>query len=89
VVVLALRPEFSAQARMPATARCVPRGGRRGVLVLTAGLGAPLLPAIRHRLGGFVPTSDRSGFSPSFCAALKPRDTKGAHDADRTGSGRA
>jgi hypothetical protein len=34
---LALRPEFSAQVRMPPTARSAPRGGRRGLLVLTAG----------------------------------------------------
>ena len=34
---LALRPEFSAQARMPPTARPEPRGVRRGLLVLTAG----------------------------------------------------
>ena len=36
-VVLALRPESSAQARKPPTARSAPRGGRRGLLVLTAG----------------------------------------------------
>jgi hypothetical protein len=35
---LALRPGFSAQARMPPTARSAPRGVRRGLLVLTAGL---------------------------------------------------
>jgi hypothetical protein len=35
---LALRPEFSAQARMPPTALLAPRGVRRGLLVLTAGL---------------------------------------------------
>jgi hypothetical protein len=34
---LALRPEFSPQARMPPTARCASRGERRGLLVLTAG----------------------------------------------------
>jgi hypothetical protein len=34
---LALRPEFSARARMPPTALSAPRGGRRGLLVLTAG----------------------------------------------------
>ena len=37
-VELALRPGFSAQARMPPTALLVPRGGRHGLLVLTAGL---------------------------------------------------
>jgi hypothetical protein len=31
VVVLALRPEFSAQARVPPTARSAPRGGEAGV----------------------------------------------------------
>ena len=35
---LALRPGVSTQARMPPTARSAPRGGRRGLLVLTAGL---------------------------------------------------
>ena len=35
---LALRPEFSAQVRMPPTARSAPRGVWRGLLVLTAGL---------------------------------------------------
>ena len=34
---LALRPGFSAQARMPPTARPAPQGGRRVLLVLTAG----------------------------------------------------
>jgi hypothetical protein len=34
---LALRPGFSARARMPPTARFAPRGARRGLLVLTAG----------------------------------------------------
>ena len=34
---LALRPGFSAQARMPPTALLAPRGVRRGLLVLTAG----------------------------------------------------
>jgi hypothetical protein len=34
---LALRPGFSPQARMPPTARSASRGGRRGLLVLTAG----------------------------------------------------
>jgi hypothetical protein len=34
---LALRPGFSAQARMPSTALRAPRGVRRGLLVLTAG----------------------------------------------------
>jgi hypothetical protein len=34
---LALRSEFSAQARMPPTVRLAPRGGRHGLLVLTAG----------------------------------------------------
>ncbi len=34
---LALRPEFSPQARMPPTARSAPRGGRHGLLLLTAG----------------------------------------------------
>jgi hypothetical protein len=34
---LALRPECSAQARTPPTARPAPRGERRGLLVLTAG----------------------------------------------------
>ena len=35
---LALRPEFSTQARMPPTAFLAPRGVRRGLPVLTAGL---------------------------------------------------
>jgi hypothetical protein len=35
---LALRPEFSTRVRMPPTAHCASRGGRRGLLVLTAGL---------------------------------------------------
>jgi hypothetical protein len=35
---LALRPEFSAQVRMPPTALLAPRGVWRGLPVLTAGL---------------------------------------------------
>jgi hypothetical protein len=35
---LALRPEFSAQVRMPLTVLLAPRGVWRGLLVLTAGL---------------------------------------------------
>ncbi len=38
---LALRPGFSAQARKPPTAHRASRGGRRGLLVLTAGSGGP------------------------------------------------
>jgi hypothetical protein len=53
---LALRPEFSAQALMPPTALLAPRGGRRGLLVLTAGPVQDFLSALSHRLGGFVPT---------------------------------
>ena len=34
---LVLRPGFSPQVRVPPTARSAPRGGRRGLLVLTAG----------------------------------------------------
>ena len=53
---LALRPEFSAQALMPPTALLAPRGGRRGLLVLTAGPVQDFLSALSHRPGGFVPT---------------------------------
>jgi len=38
----ALRPELSPQARMPPTTRSASRGGRRGLLVLTAGLACAL-----------------------------------------------
>ena len=48
LVALALRPEFSIPARMPPTARSAPRGGRQGLLVLTAGLagGGRPVPAL-------------------------------------------
>src|ERR1700733_4012909 len=56
LVALALRPEFSTSARMPPTARSAPRGGRQGLLVLTAGLvGAPG-PAPLLCSGGSVTT---------------------------------
>ena len=53
---LALRPEFSAQVRMPPTVRLAPRGVWRGLLVLTAGLVPYFHGRVPHRLGGFVPT---------------------------------
>jgi hypothetical protein len=56
VVVLALRPECSAQARMPPTARSAPRGARRGLLVLTAGPVAYFSTGVTHHPGGRVPT---------------------------------
>jgi uncharacterized protein YjbI with pentapeptide repeats len=46
---LALRPEFSARVRMPPTARSAPRGGRRGLLVLTAGPVGALPRALPQR----------------------------------------
>ena len=51
---LALRPGFSPQARMPPTARCASRGGRRGLLVLTAGP-VSCSAGVTHRPGGLVP----------------------------------
>lgn len=53
---LALWPEFSAEARMPPTARRAPRGGRHGSLDSDCGAGAGFLSALSHRSGGFVPT---------------------------------
>jgi hypothetical protein len=67
---LALRPGFSAPARMPPTVRSAPRGVWRGLLVLTAGL----VPYFYGRyLTGSVASSLRDlnarGFLPSsFCA---------------------
>jgi hypothetical protein len=55
-VALALRPEFSIPARMPPTARSVPRGGRQGLLVLTAGLVGPPVPGAVACIGGSVTT---------------------------------
>ena len=56
LVALALRPEFSTPARMPPTARSAPRGGRQGLLVLTAGLVGPPVPALLRSSGGSVTT---------------------------------
>jgi hypothetical protein len=74
---LALRPESSIQARMPPTARSAPRGVWRGLLILTAGLGAVVLPALHHRSGGRVPISLRTrGVSPIPCVRTEQRAQK-------------
>src|SRR5438034_6179930 len=69
---LALRPECSAQARMPPTAPPAPRGERRGLLVLTAG---PVLCLYgRHPTGPVTaPLSDRP---PGVLALLLPARTR-------------
>jgi hypothetical protein len=66
--------------------RDAPRGERRGLLVLTAGPVAPLLPALAHRLGGFVATGgERSGCSrPLFLRAALNRGTEGLRAMTRT-----
>ena len=51
---LALRPGFSAQARMPPTAR-LRHEARGGVTGFDCGAGAVLLRALPHRPGGRVP----------------------------------
>jgi hypothetical protein len=64
LVALALRPESSTPARMPPTARSAPRGGRQGLLDLTAGLagGGRRYRALSRCIGGSVTTEcDRSG----------------------------
>jgi len=75
---LALRPECSAQARMPPTARPAPRGERRGVLVLTAG---PVLCFYGCQPTGPVtaPLSDRplGGSRPLPSRADPPEERKG------------
>jgi hypothetical protein len=88
---LALRPEFSAQVRMPPTVLLAPR--RRVVWApgFDCGAGAVLLRALPHRPGGRVPISlNARGSSP-----LPPRGpNRGTgrpknHDADRTELGGA
>jgi hypothetical protein len=66
---LALRPEFSAQVRMPPTVLFAPRGVWRGLLVLTAGLvryfdgrypTGPVVASLRLNARGFLPSSFRA-----------------------------
>jgi hypothetical protein len=77
VVVLALRPESSAQARKPPTARFVPRGARRGSLVLTAGPVAYFSTGVTPPAGGLVASDERSGdLGPSPSARSLSRDGK-------------
>jgi hypothetical protein len=70
-VALALRPEFSAQARMPPTAHRASRGERRRLLVLTAG---PVMYFYRRYPTDSVTSSlpdERSGvLAPLLRAAL-------------------
>ena len=64
VLALALRPESSAQARMPPTARSAPRGERRGLLVLTAG-------PVRDSLStGAIPPTHRRRSDPDECSGV-------------------
>jgi len=88
---LALRPEFSAQVRMPPTVLPAPRGVWRGLLVLTAGL----VPYFYRR----YPTGrwsrpyliERSGVLALFLPRGANRGTgrPNNHDADRTELGSA
>src|SRR5450755_4715043 len=52
---LALRPGFSAQARMPPTAQSCATRREVGVTGFDCGAGAALLRALPHRPGGGVP----------------------------------
>ena len=67
---LALRPEFSAHARMPSTTLPCATVREAGLLVLAAGPVALPLRALPHRPGGFVPTDQRRGVDAVF---LPPR----------------
>src|ERR1035441_693073 len=54
-IELALRPGFSARARMPPTARACVTRREAGVTGFDCGAGAVLLRALSHRSGGRVP----------------------------------
>ena len=80
---LALRPEFSAQVRMPPTARSAPRGERRGLMVLTAGpVGA--LPRAQPSPLVSSPPDDARGFSPSFFRAAPIEGWEGRNTMTQT-----
>jgi hypothetical protein len=88
---LALRPGFSAQARMPPTALPAPRGVRRGLLVLTAGP-VPYFFG-RHPTGPVAASlpGERSGVLALFLPCGPDRGTGRVegHDADGTQLGSA
>ena len=88
---LALRPGFSPQARMPPTARSAPRGGRCGLLVLTAGLVRLLYG--RYPTGPVASSQlvERARVLALFLACILNRgiERREDNDADRTGSGGA
>ena len=75
---LALRPERSAQAQMPPTARHAPRGGRRGLLVLTAG-------PVPYYCGVTYTALDRVGIHCESCSAVgaAPGWTRACGPCDR------
>jgi len=84
---LALRPGFSTQARMPPTARSASRGGRRGLLVLTAGpvsCSTGVTPPARWPRPNL-----RAGVLALFLARGSKRGMgrRGDDDADATGLG--
>jgi hypothetical protein len=66
---LALRPEFSTQARMPPTAFLAPRGVRRGLPVLTAGL--VLAIDTRRRVNSRRADGTRTGLDPHGPSELR------------------
>ena len=85
ILALALRPESSAQARMPPTARSAPRGERRGLLVLTAGPVGDFPQALLPRPGGIVPTlMNARGFWPSSSCATPIEGREGLNTMTRT-----
>ena len=90
VCELALRPGFSPHARIPPTARPAPRGGRRGLLVLTAGrcCSTGVTPPARWPRPNLV---ERAGVLALFLARILNRgmERREDDDADRTGSGGA
>ena len=87
---LALRPGFSPQARMPPTTHFASRGGRPGLLVLTAG---PVRLLYGRYPTGPVASSpiwlNARGFSPSSLRAVSTEGSKGVKTMTRTEHDRA
>src|SRR5664279_3017739 len=73
---LALRPELSAQVRMPPTVLLAPRGVWRGLLVLTAGLGGTSTGVTPPARWSRLNLIERAGLLPSSFRAEPRGDGK-------------